>query len=225
MRAFDFACLPLGDILIHSQEFCGGGFIPRLVSNGAVAAPGQGGISIYDVTNPLMPRALKQNFLPFQVHNTFIYQQGNKAFVVVVDDENERDVHIVDITNPNAPKEVAVTGQPDFEAIEPIDNIGVNEVFLHDVTVQQNNGRVIALGYAKEGANLVAVDEDAAKAESIAQQARDLGRRAIALGREATASGRGMFLGNPHQPWHGSFRFTLSARFRTRTGAPKRKAS
>ena len=133
-----------GDILIHSQEFCGGGFIPRLVSNGAVAAPGQGGISIYDVTNPLMPRALKQNFLPFQVHNTFIYQQGNKAFVVVVDDENERDVHIVDITNPNAPKEVAVTGQPDFEAIEPIDNIGVNEVFLHDVTVQQNNGRVIA---------------------------------------------------------------------------------
>lgn len=133
-----------GDILIHSQEFCGQGFIPRLISNGAVVAPGQGGISIYDVTNPLKPRALKQNFLPFQVHNTFIYQQGDKAFVVVVDDENERDVHIVDITNPSAPREVAVTGQPDFEAIEPIDNIGLNEVFLHDVTVQENNGRVIA---------------------------------------------------------------------------------
>ncbi len=37
----------------------------------------------------------------------------------------------------------------------------------------------------------------------------DLGSNAIALGSEATANGRGMFLGNPHQPWHGSFRFTL----------------
>jgi len=149
-----------GDILIHSQEFCGQGFIPRLISNGAVAAPGQGGISIYDVTNPLKPRALKQNFLPFQVHNTFIYQQGDKAFVVVVDDENERDVHIVDITKPSAPREVAVTGQPDFEAIEPIDNIGVDEVFLHDVTVQQNNGRVIAyLSYWDGGLILIDITD------------------------------------------------------------------
>jgi len=149
-----------GDILIHSQEFCGQGFIPRLISNGAVAAPGQGGISIYDVTNPLKPRALKQNFLPFQVHNTFIYQQGDKAFVVVVDDENERDVHIVDITKPSAPKEVAVTGQPDFEVVEPIDNIGVNEVFLHDVTVQENNGRVIAyLSYWDGGLILIDITD------------------------------------------------------------------
>jgi acyl-homoserine-lactone acylase len=39
--------------------------------------------------------------------------------------------------------------------------------------------------------------------------AAGIGSNAIALGREATAGGRGMFLGNPHQPWSGSFRFTL----------------
>jgi NAD(P)-dependent dehydrogenase (short-subunit alcohol dehydrogenase family) len=44
-----------------------------------------------------------------------------------------------------------------------------------------SNGEAIALGYAREGADLVAVDENGAKAEAIAQQARDLGRRAIGL--------------------------------------------
>jgi len=43
------------------------------------------------------------------------------------------------------------------------------------------NGETIALGYAKEGANVVAVDEDRAKAEAVAKQARDLGRRALGL--------------------------------------------
>jgi NAD(P)-dependent dehydrogenase (short-subunit alcohol dehydrogenase family) len=43
------------------------------------------------------------------------------------------------------------------------------------------NGEVIALGYAREGADLVAVDEDGAKAEAVAAQARALGRRALGL--------------------------------------------
>lgn len=36
---------------------------------------------------------------------------------------------------------------------------------------------------------------------------RARGSNAIALGREATRSGRGIFLGNPHQPWSGRYRF------------------
>ncbi len=43
------------------------------------------------------------------------------------------------------------------------------------------NGGAIALGFAREGAELVAVDEDGAKAEAVAQQARQLGRKALAL--------------------------------------------
>jgi acyl-homoserine-lactone acylase len=50
---------------------------------------------------------------------------------------------------------------------------------------------------------------ESAAALAGAQAGADLGSNAIALGSEATASGRGMFLGNPHQPWHGSFRFTM----------------
>src|SRR5688500_5454218 len=43
------------------------------------------------------------------------------------------------------------------------------------------NGETIALGFAREGADLVAVDEDGARAEAVAEQARKLGRKALAL--------------------------------------------
>ena len=36
-----------------------------------------------------------------------------------------------------------------------------------------------------------------------------LGSNAVAVGRDISASGRGMLLGNPHYPWHGSSRFHL----------------
>ena len=36
-----------------------------------------------------------------------------------------------------------------------------------------------------------------------------LGSNAVAFGKDVTASGRGILLGNPHYPWHGSSRFHL----------------
>lgn len=147
-----------GEILIHSNESCSNGFVPKLVSNGAVAAPGNNGIAIYDVTDPLKPRALKKNFLNFQVHNTYIYQQGSNAYALVVDDENARDFHIVDITRPQSPKEIAVVGAPDWPDLS--DNIGVGEVFLHDVWAQENNGNIIAyLSYWDAGLVLLDITD------------------------------------------------------------------
>ncbi len=97
---------------------------------------GQSGIAIYDVTNPLKPRVLKQNYLKFRVHNTFAWQMGSKAYMLVLDDVNARDVHIIDISKPQSPREIAVTGAPDWPAA--VDNIGAGEVFLHDGWVAQN---------------------------------------------------------------------------------------
>ena len=48
------------------------------------------------------------------------------------------------------------------------------------------NGHAIALGYANEGADLVAVDEDKQKAEEVAAEARAAGRKALALGVDVT---------------------------------------
>ena len=149
-----------GEILVASNEPCGSVFLPRLQANGVAAIPGKGGVAIWDVTEPTEPKALKQNFLGFPVHNTYIWQQGDNAYMLVVDDVNVQDVHIVDITKPNSPKEIAVTGQLDWPS--DIDNIGDGEVFLHDVWTQDNGGVVTAyLSYWDAGLVLLDVTDPA----------------------------------------------------------------
>ena len=151
-----------GDILVLTNESCGSGFVPRLHSNGVGGPPGQGGVAIWDVTDPTKPKVLKQNFLSFPTHNTFIWQQGDNAYMMVVDDVNVQDVHIVDITKPQSPKVIAVTGQldwPDDIAAEFGDTAAV---FLHDVWVQENDGSVTAyLSYWDAGLVLLDVTDPA----------------------------------------------------------------
>ena len=119
--------------------------------------PSRTGVAIYDVTNPLKPRVLKQNFLRFPVHNTFIYQQGDNAYMLVVDDVNARDVHIIDITKPWAPREIAVTGAPDWPSLETL-TFGAS--FVHDVWVQENGGQVTAyLSYWDAGLVLLDITD------------------------------------------------------------------
>lgn len=149
-----------GDILVHSNEACGSPFVPRVHANGGASIPGQDGIAIYDVTDPLEPRSLKRNFGNYPVHNTYSWQAGDNAYMLVVDDVNARDVHIVDITKPQSPREIAVTGAPDWP--DAVDNIGDGEVFLHDVWAQQNDGQVTAyLSYWDLGLVLLDVTDPA----------------------------------------------------------------
>lgn len=147
-----------GEILVASNEACGSPFNPRLHSNGVASGPGRGGLSIWDVSDPTNPKALKQSYLDFGVHNTFIWQQGANAYMVVVDDDNVQDTHIVDITKPQSPREIAVTGQLDWPADIAAEFGATAGVFLHDVWVQENDGRIIAyLSYWDAGLVLLDV--------------------------------------------------------------------
>ncbi|MEE8353720.1 MAG: PA domain-containing protein [Dehalococcoidales bacterium] len=114
-----------GDLLAHSLEAC---------APSPVAGPTLG-VSLHDVTEPLAPRLLAEGFLSFQVHNLFIYQQGERAFILVVEDDAERDFHLVEITDPTAPRELATLGWPDwFDVAEDqlfLGNAAVSQ--LHDV--------------------------------------------------------------------------------------------
>jgi hypothetical protein len=153
-----------GEILVATNESCGSPFLPRLNSNkgGNGGPPGQGGVAIWDVTDPTKPQALKQNFLDFPTHNTFLYQQGDNAYMVVVDDVNIQDVHIVDITKPQSPKEIAVTGQLDWPTDIAAEFGDTAAVFLHDMWVQENGGKVIAyLAYWDAGLVLLDITDPA----------------------------------------------------------------
>ena len=114
-RVNDVKVHRVGDktVLIHSLEPCG-----PLKGNGQAVGggnggkqQGQGGISLWDVTDPTMPHALKQNFLDTPVHNTFAWTTAaGETFLMIVDDINVDDVIIADITKPQAPKKIATTG-------------------------------------------------------------------------------------------------------------------
>ncbi len=121
-----------GDILVHSVEFCRDNSPPPPVATSA-------GIVIYDVTDPLFPQPLAQGFsLGFMVHNTFIYRQDRRAFVLVVQDEGDRDFHIVEITDPTSPQMLSARGGTDW--FDPVtDQLFLGQLpvpLLHDVWAQ-----------------------------------------------------------------------------------------
>ena len=126
-----------GDVLALNNEICGDG--------------GLGGVSLWDITDPLHPTALAENFGDttdtagnprpvVQYHSVFAWQKDGRAFVVASDDEEQAfsDIDIMEITDPRHPKMVSETGllkDLDPAAIGPYANGTTN--FNHDMTVRK----------------------------------------------------------------------------------------
>jgi hypothetical protein len=133
------------DLLIVTEEKCG-----ALTGSGKRQL-GKGGISIYDITNPLKPHAIKQHALKSEIHNTFAWTgDDGKSYLIAVDDVDLNDVIIVDITKPQSPKEVGRTGigawlnDAEYPEIANDDQLftGVFAApLLHDVWVEKIAGR------------------------------------------------------------------------------------
>jgi hypothetical protein len=91
-----------GDVLVVNHEACGKNF--------------KAGVSLWDVTNPLKPKKLSEHFGDItvdgarnrpadvnQTHSAFLWQAGDKAYLVATDDEEAQDVDIFDVTDPKHP--------------------------------------------------------------------------------------------------------------------------
>lgn len=145
-----------GDVLIFNNEICGD------VVDGTV-----GGATLVDVSNPTAPVVLANGFgdldpegagpgIAHQVHSAFMWQDGKKAYAVLVDDEEGQDVDIFDISNPRAPVKIAEYDLDEqFPQIQQAAPDNLTEVFFHDVDVQRIRGRQVMLlsywdaGYVK----------------------------------------------------------------------------
>ncbi len=157
-----------GQVLIHNNENC----IPV---DGAIPA-GRGGASMWDVTDPVNPLPLFEHIgdndpalvgsiphtsLPHQSHSAFGWQQGDRAYLVMVDNAElgnigeGTDVDIFDITDPRAPFLVVETGLPDFPQIQEDPPPNGNNVFLHDMVVKQVGDRFLLLGSYWDGGYIV----------------------------------------------------------------------
>ncbi len=141
-----------GDVLIHNNEICGD----------AEDNP-NGGVSLIDVTNPkdpkplaegvgdLRPRSFVGEGIAHQVHSAFAWDAGKKAYAVIVDDEESKDVDIMDITDPRSPKLVR---EYDLSARFPQiiqEDLGTAESFLHDMVVKKIDGRWVMLASYWDG--------------------------------------------------------------------------
>ena len=133
-----------GDILVTNNEVC-------------KDKAGFGGMNIYDVTNPAHPTPLAEGVGDFtvngqgkkasnEIHSVFAWDAGNKAYAVIVDNEEGTDVDIIDITDP---KKATLVAEYDLDQTFPQilqaapDNLV--EVFLHDMVVKQIGGRQVML--------------------------------------------------------------------------------
>ena len=145
-----------GDLLVYQNEWCPG------TTNGV------GGITLVDVTKPRQPKKLVEGAGDFtkrsgaqskgvpqtkanQTHSAFAWKQRDsagretgKVFVVLVDDLEEPDVDILDISNPSKPKLVSETNLDQFAQTGPTRPHG-DAVFSHDMIVKHVGGRDIML--------------------------------------------------------------------------------
>ncbi len=125
------------------------------VNNEPCTANGEGGFDLYDVTNPADPQPLvlaagdrspesslvqTPTEAANSAHSVFIWQDGGKAYAVLVDNTEESDVDIFDITNPRAPVQIA---DIDVDATWP-EVVGPsahgNTIFHHDMVVKEIGG-------------------------------------------------------------------------------------
>ncbi|MGQ0604007.1 MAG: PA domain-containing protein [Anaerolineales bacterium] len=152
-----------GDILVFNNEIC------------ALTGSQIGGVSIYDVTNPLAPVPLAIGVgdtnpggafsTANQIHSAFAWQQGKRAFVVIVDDEELEDVDILEITDPSAPVQIAEVGLADWPDAQNAQSDGIGSFaasFFHDVVVRKVKGRwLMLLSYWDAGYIVLNVDDPA----------------------------------------------------------------
>jgi hypothetical protein len=77
------------------------------------------------------------------VHSAFAWQDGRKAYAVLVDDYEATDVDIFNITNPREPRKIAEHNLAELypQIVQP----GLDEVFLHDMVVKRIGGRPVML--------------------------------------------------------------------------------
>ena len=144
-----------GDVLLMNNEACGPNF--------------KGGVSLWDVTDPLKPKKLSEHFGDRSaligdvntIHSVFGWQtEDGRAFIVMTDNEEFPDVDIMEITNPHRPRLIAELDLNDFGVAQP--EIGLTDSFLHDMVVKQIDGEwLLLLSYWDGGWTIVNVDDPA----------------------------------------------------------------
>lgn len=143
-----------GDVMVMNNEICGP-IQPNTV----------GGVTFVDVTDPKRHRYLAQGAGDFDPpradglahasHSAFMWDAGDHAYAVIIDNEEAPDLDILDITDPRSPVLIA---EYDLNNDLPqiLDEVkGGSESFSHDMIVKEINGRFYMLASYWDGGYVV----------------------------------------------------------------------
>ena len=147
-----------GQVLLFNNEIC--------------SEEGLGGVSMWDVTNPLAPVVLsanagddslagepKKNLALNDIHSVLGWTDGGKAYAAIVDNAETADVDILDISDPRRPKLISESDLNDFDVLQTEDTPLGGNSFLHDVEVQEIDGvMTMVASYWDGGWTLLDVD-------------------------------------------------------------------
>ncbi|MBA2272476.1 MAG: hypothetical protein H0W21_01040 [Actinobacteria bacterium] len=147
-----------GQVLIFNNEICAEG--------------GIGGASLWDVTDPSNPTVLTRHigdddpggFLSRfnEIHSSFGWQAGKRAFMVVVDNEETTDVDIFEITDPRNSEFISELDLNEEGVLQNNATPLGAAAFLHDMVVKKVKGTwTMLLSYWDGGWVLLDVDNPA----------------------------------------------------------------
>lgn len=138
------------------------------VSSEPCGKKAQGGVSLYDVTNPLKPYKLSQHFggggfnAAADAQSAFAWDAGDRAYVATGGDSGPTSVVILDITNPRRPRLVAEYDLSQFDIDQP--ELMLDETSLQSITVKQIAGQFMMLLSAGDGGHVLLDVTDPANA-------------------------------------------------------------
>lgn len=163
-----------GDLLAVNNETC-----TALTTPTNQNVPAGGGFDLYDVSNPANPQLLSRangdygpegtlvgaERLAKEAHSVFLWQDGDKAYAVIVDNVEFHDVDIFDVSNPRSVQPVG-----EFDLAEEFPQIVQNPNgqgnfqgnFLHDMIVKKIGGtQTMLASYWDSGYVTLDVDDPA----------------------------------------------------------------
>jgi hypothetical protein len=143
-----------GDVLGFNNEICDLGVGDEITPNG--------GLTLVDVTKPAAPKPLAKHVgdvgadgKAHQIHSVFMWQAGDRAYAVIVDNEEAEDVDILDISDPRNPVLIAEYDLAhEFPQILQ-EGVGLDSVFLHDMVVKEVDGRWLMVASYWDGGYVV----------------------------------------------------------------------
>jgi hypothetical protein len=145
-----------------------------LFNNETCAETGKGGMTLVDVTNPRSPVVLAAHVgdttdadgaeeAVHEIHSVYGWLDDGKAYAALVDDEEDKDLDLFDISDPAAPVKLSETSFVDDARVVQANPPNGDSQFLHDLVVKEIGGRQLMLAsYWDNGYLILDVEDPAA---------------------------------------------------------------